>query len=235
MKQIKSRLMVAVLAVLLMLGGCGCMGLFRQTKQGVTEAALSYMSQRYGEEFVYAGPWGTSYANESVKQMLVRPAGQEDGPQILVRAAAGEEGYTFRDNYLAVRYAGQMQETLQAAAEQAFAEAVVFYQVSYTTLSPDLPADASFEVYSQDESAGILGTVAVAGEGFSPEQLDAFGQAVRKTGIQAYLRLVVLEGAAVDSLDLTAVDDAISGKDYSGFYLVDIRRDGVEIRSEEVL
>lgn len=233
MKRITRGLTIFVLAAILILGGSGCMGLLKETKTDKTQAALEYMAQRYGREFVYAGPWGVGYTNTSVKHFLARPAGEEDGPEVLVRIATSDSRDSYQDNYLAVKYADEMRRLLQDAADQAFSQAKAFYTVSYVTLSPDLPADASFEEYSRDESAGILGTVAVSQTAFSADQVRLFGETVQQAGIRASLRVVVLNQQETESLELTQVNDAISAGEYAYFALVTIDPAAVDVQAEE--
>lgn len=217
-------LCLSVFAILF-LSGCSIF-----PHKNTTQAALDYLEQRYGQEFVYSGPWGASYANPSVKQILVRPVGEE--ADVLVCITSEGAGYSFQDNYLAVKYAEKMRERLQAMADESFEKAIVFYTVAYTTLSEDLPADASFEMYCEDERAGILGTVAIADSGFAAEQIHAFGKAVQMAGIHGLFRMAVLEEQLLAQLDLEAVDNALGGKEYLHFYVLDVNNERVEVEDQ---
>ena len=219
-------LTACVLTGMLVLSGCESIWC-----RNATGAALDYLEQRYGQEFVYSGPWGVGYTNLSVKQFLARPV--EEQRDVLVRAAYEDDGYTFQDNYLAVKYESQMRERLQNTADAAFERSVVFYDVSYVTLSGDLPADASFEEYCRDDLSGILGSVAISDAGFRQEQLRQFGQLVQDTGIHGLFRVAVLNDSQMDNLDREKFDNIAGNKDYSWFFVLIITADRAEISSEE--
>lgn len=215
-----------VLAGMLLLSGCESL-----LRGNVTEAGLDYLEQRYGQEFTYSAPWGVGYTNLSVKQFLARPAGEQE--DVLVRAVYEDQGYTFQDNYLAVKYESQMRETLQDMADSAFEHAVVFYNVSYTVLSEDLPPDASFEEYCRDDRAGILGAVAISEPGFTQEQLQQFGQLVQDAGIQGLFRVAVLDDAQMHGIDLEQFDNALGAQAYSWYFTLDVTKERVEVTRSE--
>lgn len=195
------------LAVLLAFVGCGCVG-----QPNYTEAALEYMEQKYGQEFVYSGPWGTSYASPATKMLLVTPDSGDVEVQILVEATETEDGFQFRDNYLALLYEDEMRQTLEQAAEEVFGTATVFYEAATVALSADLPADVSFAQYSQAEGSGIIATVAVPAGQDGPGRAEDLEKKLQKSGIHGLIRLVVLNQEQYDAATAESVRTII-GKD----------------------
>ena len=198
------------------------MGLLRQTKSDPTEAALAYMAQRYGLEFVYDGPWGAGYADAPVKKLLVAPSDGETGARILVEVRETEEGYQFQDNYLAVKYEGEMRQALQQAAESAFETACVFYEAATIALSSELPADATFAQYSQDDSSSIIATVAVPECQDGQGRTETLEEALKKAGIHGLIRLVVLSQEQFDSATAESVRATIGKETYVRYAVLTI-------------
>lgn len=203
------------LAALLVFVGCGCVG-----QPDYTEAALEYMEQKYGQEFVYSGPWGTSYAESTTKKMLVTPDAGNGEVQILVEATETEDGFQFRDNYLALLYEDEMRQTLEQAAEEVFGTATVFYEAATIVLSADLPADVSFAQYSQAEGSGIIATVAVPAGQDGPGRAEDLEKKLQKSGIHGLIRLVVLNQEQYDAATAESVRTIIGKDSYVRYQVI---------------
>ena len=208
-------LTACVLTGMLVLSGCESIWC-----RNATGAALDYLEQRYGQEFVYSGPWGVGYTNLSVKQFLARPV--EEQRDVLVRAAYEDDGYTFQDNYLAVKYEGEMRQALQQAAESAFETACVFYEAATIALSSELPADATFAQYSQDDSSSIIATVAVPECQDGQGRTETLEEALKKAGIHGLIRLVVLSQEQFDSATAESVRATIGKETYVRYAVLTI-------------
>ena len=170
------------------------------------------MEQKYGQEFVYSGPWGTSYAESTTKKMLVTPDAGNREVQILVEATETEHGLQFRDNYLALLYEDEMQQTLEQDAEEVFGTATVFYEAATIVLSADLPADASFTQYSQ--------AVPVSQDG--PGRADDLEKELQKSGIHGLIRLVVLDQEQYDVATAESVRTIIGKDSYARYQVISI-------------
>jgi hypothetical protein len=57
---------MAIISILMMIGGCGCMG-FGDINRG----ALAYMEQKYGEKFEYLKPTGSMMPVKDTRKILV--------------------------------------------------------------------------------------------------------------------------------------------------------------------
>lgn len=186
-----------------------------ETKQRASAAAQEYLEQRYGGTFTYSAPWGSFYTSKDVIQMLFTSS--ELGEDVYVKGRQENGEYTFQDNYLAVKYKGQMAEAIQAVADDCFGSAKVFYDILVQPVSPDLGPDASFQDYSADASSGAAGTVVVSSEHFDESQAELFSDKLSKAGLGAFLRFVVVDQTQFEDIDLAGVNDII-GTDTVRFF-----------------
>lgn len=234
MKKFRQGWMLLALTAVLVLGGSGCMGLFQQTNENVTEAALAYMAQRYGQEFVYAGPWGGGYDSTASKTFLVRPAGRETGQQILVEVQKNGEQYLIRDNYLALKYEQAVRDQLQQTAESVFGAAKTYYTASAAAvLSPQLSADATFEEYLWAEGSDIIATIAIPEAQYRPDLSGALEDALRIAGFQGLFRLAVLSQAQYDSVTEEQLRVVIGTKAYVSYEVLTVTHSGTQPQTEE--
>ncbi len=203
-----------------------------QNQLNINDAALAYMEQKYGEKFEYVGPWGASYANQGVRQMLVKSSSLPD--EILVEAAGSSDEYVFTDNYLAIKYKPEMISAIQTAADQSFGASFVVYDVLMQTLDPELSADSSFEEYSTNPESGIAAIVAVSADVFEESLVQEFSESFGELGIIAQLSFVALDSEQYSSRETINIDDVIGQKKYRYFALININDDGVTIKPREV-
>jgi len=201
-----------------------------EKQQNVNDAALAYMEQKYGEKFEYVGSWGVSYANRGMQQHLVKSEVFPD--DILVDSIKSENGYAFKDNYLAVKYKQQMTETIKSSADDAFDDTKVFYRVPTHTLS--LPTDTSFEQYSTDDDTAVSVAIAVPFSRFDKPLLGNFIKIFCEKDIGITISFVALEEDVYYSLSDTQIDDVIGQGMFRYFSVIQIYDRIVEIESEEV-
>lgn len=202
-----------------------------EKKRGLDAAACEYLEQRYGGTFRYSAPWGSSYANKGVTKMLF--TSEELGAEVLVEVRRENNEVVFRDNYLAVKYQGEMADAIQAAADKCFASAKVFYSILIQPCSPELGADATFAEYSADAASGAAGTVAVPSEGFERSQVDDFADSLSRAGLSVFLRFAVVDAAQYEQIDLAGVD-AIVGTDAVHFFeVLNVHADTAADHSQE--
>ncbi len=216
------------LLFLILLGGCVNTG---STKQSASAAAQEYLEQRYGGTFTYSEPWGSFYTNGGAAKMLFTSSELE--ADIYVEAQQEDGEYTFQDNYLAVKYRQQMTDALQAAADDCFGSAKVFYTVLIQPVSPELGPDTSFEEYSAHVTSGASGTIAVSSVDFEASKANAFAQSLFDAGLNAFLRLVAVDASQYDEIDLAGVETLIGKDAVSYFAVVSVTSDCAEVHPRE--
>ena len=197
---------LTVLFVLVSLIGTGC--LQKKTSQGergrnTNDAALEYMEQKYGEKFEFVAPWGDSMTG--THELLVRCESLESERIVVAVSNYKSEDRVFSDNYLAVKYRENVVEFLSQCTNKAFGESRVHYNVARSALSPELPADASFEEYFADESCFLSAAIAVKASSFtSEEQAEIVTEPILEACGASYIGvlLVVVDDAEYESLDL---------------------------------
>lgn len=190
-----------VLLFLILLGGCADMG---RTTQSANVAAQKYLEQRYGGTFTYSAPWGSFYAGKGTAQMLFTSS--ELNAEVYVEARQEDGEYTFRDNYLAVKYRQQMEDAIQAVADDCFGSVKVFYEVYIQPLNQELGPDTDFQEYSAHVNSSGVGTVAVSSAVFREDEVETFVGRLSNAGLGAHLRLVVIDESQYEELDLAGVE-----------------------------
>ena len=203
-----------------------------EKKQSLIDEALNYLEQKYNETFEYISIWGADYSNTSGTRLLTQCGSFPDA--ILVNCVKDEDDFIFSDNYLAVRYKQEMTEFIQSTTDVVFGRSVVFYEVLKQPLSPDLPADSSFEVYSKDEMSGIFATVVVPNETFDESLVQVLAEKICEFGISAQLSFVSLDGGMLESLDSMALDHVLSHHQYRYYAVVYIHEDEIVVNRREV-
>ena len=167
----KRIIIMAVLLVVLSLGETGCIqkeSAQENRGRNSNDAALEYMEQKYGEKFEYEAPWGDSMTGD---HELIVTCESLAGKDIIVKISDyRSEDRVFQDNYLAVKYYEETIGFLSQCANEVFGDSKVYYDVARRALSPELPADASFEEYFADEKGDISAYIAVKASSFTTKE-----------------------------------------------------------------
>jgi hypothetical protein len=218
-------------AVLLILpiGGSGCMG-YKQ--QNITEEALAYMEQKYGEKFEYVAPWGSSLANRNKLQMLVKCVSLSD--EVFVEVNYIENEYIFSDNYVAVKYTPETNKLLQSAIDNFFEKSFVVCNISQKALSPDLLAEATFEQYCSDSEASLSATIFIPDSVFEETSVKKFGEKLADSNMGATIRFFSVDDSIYESLKTDNIEDIVDENNYSYFSVIIIYDGSVQINPREV-
>lgn len=227
--------MVTVLFVVLSLGGTGCMKkepTQENRRQNINDAALEYMEQKYGEKFEYVAPWGNSMTGDH--ELIVTCESLADKDIIVKISNYRSEDRVFQDNYVAVKYYEETVGFLSQCANEVFGDSKVYYKVARRALSPELPADASFEEYFADEKGDISADIAVRASSFTAkEQVENVTAPILSAcgaGYIGILVVVVVDDAEYESLDVdTLGDKAVLGQ---FVHCARLTKEGSDVRLE---
>ena len=174
------------------------------------DAALEYMEQKYGEKFEFVAPWGDSMTGD---HELIVTCESLAGERIIVKISNYKsEDRVFQDNYLAVKYYEETVDFLSQCANEVFGDSKISYKVARRALSPDLPADASFEEYFADEKGFISACIAVRASSFTAkEQAENVTDPILSACGAGYIGvlLVVVDDAEYESLDVDTLGDKV--------------------------
>lgn len=144
-------IIITIMLLAIVIGGTGCM--FKYPAENINDIAIDYLEKKYDKEFEYSAPFGDSLSGT---HQLIAKCDELPNQSILVSIENyNSKDRIFFDNYLAVYYRFDTSDLIKEIAKQTYNEVNVFYKVSTTVLSPELSADASFEVYLSDSSAEI--------------------------------------------------------------------------------
>ena len=149
----KHILLSAILIAAILIVCTGCDIFENEPKVNVNELALEYMEQKYGEKFEYKAPAGSSYTGNRTFLATCESFGDETVVVQVENYKTDER--TFRDNYLAIKYADRMSDYLSQIINDQFGESKLYYAPTGKPLSADSPANATFEEYLMDSSDTI--------------------------------------------------------------------------------
>ena len=187
----------------------------------VSEAAFEYLENKYGEKFEYAAPWGDSMSN--TKEILVT-CESFPGQLIIVQVEDYQKsGEQFRDNYLAVKYQQQSTDFFNECAEKVFGEANAFFTPIKDGLSPNLPADATFEEFLADKRVKLVIYIEVKESTFEGEsQAEELSRLIGNYGSHYLLEIILVNEENYGSYDdVTALKDVLRNKKYIRCLAVD--------------
>ena len=195
------------------------------------DAALEYMEQKYGEKFEFVAPWGDSMTGD---HELIVTCESLAGKDIIVKISDyRSEDRVFQDNYLAVKYYEETVSFLSQCANEVFGDSKVYYKVAKSALSPELPADASFEEYFADEEGFISAYIAVKASSFtSKEQVENVTEPILSACGAGYLcvLLVVVDDAEYELLEEDTLTKKIVRRQF--VHCARLTRQGSDIRFE---
>jgi len=190
------KIIFAATIFVVMLGGAGCMN-NRGERVNVNAEALAILEQKYGVKFEYLAPTGKSYSG--TREFFVRSE-SFPGWNVLVEIENfRSEDRIFRDNFLAFKYRDKSIELFHTLATTVFSEARIHYRVANRGLSPDLPAEATFQEFLSDTRGPLIIMVELKASDFSSDE-----QIIKVADLFA-------ENIALFNLTIIVVDDSIYG------------------------
>lgn len=143
------------LIVIILMGVSGCV-----SRENMTEKMISYMNEKYDEEFEYIGVTG-GHLGSNTKQILVS---SKSFPEREIGVGCSEvdgEEYYF-DGYLAVKYEKQTRELLEKIVSEHLGKNYYLkYVPSYLGSTENGTKNTSFSEYVADETSAIFFVVGV--------------------------------------------------------------------------
>lgn len=109
------------------------------------EQMLAYAEQKYGEEFIYLGPWGGQVGKPC--SMIEAECKGRAGSKVLIRSRRENGRTCFEDNYLALLLQEELQNTIGQLAEQAYGECKVFYKIPELVFPEEFSPDMTKEEF----------------------------------------------------------------------------------------
>ena len=177
-----------VCTILLIVSGC----MFFRTGNK-RELAQNHLEQRYGGTFEFFSPFGVSYANPGVTEMLFRRESTIEN--ILVQVRRLDDGtFEFRDNYFAVKFRQETENFIRSVASRVFnsEDIIVFYEVAKFTLSPNLSVNASFKEYITDSYSLFSATIVIPSEVYNEELSERLVIYFEEANVHGYIRLIAV-------------------------------------------
>lgn len=112
---------------------------------------LSYMKQRYGEEFVYV----ESYAGQPGKPYTTMLAERKRNPSqvVLVRVRSYNGRRYYEDNFLSYLLKEELEAKIRVLAERAFGKCKLYYKIPLFVFPGEFRADMGAEEFLQNAYA----------------------------------------------------------------------------------
>lgn len=187
----------------------------KEPRQNINESALEYMEQKYGEKFEFVAPWGDSMTGNH--ELIVSCESLPDKDIIVKISNYRSEDKVYQDNYVAVKYCEETAEFLGQCANEVYGDSKVYYSVARRALSPELPADASFEEYLADEEAHIKADIVVKASSFTAkEQVENVTDPILSVCKSKYVGVLVVmvDDAEYEFLDKETLREIIIRDQY---------------------
>lgn len=160
------RAITLIVAVIMMIGVCGCMNIGGKKNRFSVDEILQYMNQKYDENFIYVEPKDADQPKAYSLSIFLK---NEKYPERLILAECrltdvnGEK--SFSDNYYSVKYEEQTRELFTQISKNVFPNSKTRYIVERNvSTSNDKESVNSFEDYLSLESSFLSFTVLVEPE-----------------------------------------------------------------------
>lgn len=171
----------------------------------INTQVLEYLEQKYGESFEYSAPTGDSITG--TRAMLVRCESLPEAVYVEIENYRKADR-VIRDNYIAIKYKQETIDFLDNCAAEEFCEANVFYSVTRSGLSPDLPPDASFDDFLKNSGVTLIGTIEVKSENSKyKNQVEKFAKRVAESGVQYRFMIAIMTPDEFGIYDLDEIGD----------------------------
>lgn len=115
-------------------------------KGNVYDGALEYMEKRYGEEFSYIGPWGSTGTPRDQHPILVS-AKSLPGKEILVVIYSSGDEETYKDNFMDFYYETRTVEYLTEIANRFFDNPEVTVSIPRASSTEGISPSTGFDEY----------------------------------------------------------------------------------------
>jgi len=226
------KIIISAILLAVLLGGTSCMG-NGSDQQNIIEVALVYMEQKYGESFIYVGPWGRSPS--TTFELLVASESFPDR-HILVQIDnyRSVDDRIFRDNYIAVKYKEESIRFFQNTVSGIFGDVIIFYSVYMGGQSHDLPANATFEEFLADTHSPHVVFIELKASTFSSKnQIENVAELLAASGAHFYLTALVVDDNEFGAHDINMHRENISFGRFVHFAGITISNEGIEITWRE--
>ena len=174
----KKYIFAAVLLAAVMIGGYGCMVMGKIGENlSITDGALKYMEEKYGEKFEYIKAHGAYMSMTSTGMMV--SCESFPGKEIYVHIQLDGKERTYRDNYMEYYFAGQVNDLIVGIAKDYFDD--VSFEVSILTTYSNVVMDltTTFEEYLANSRYFISGHMDV-GEATEETMREFAAELVRR-------------------------------------------------------
>ena len=144
--------LILLISVIFLMGNIGCL----MNKQENRKLLLSYMENKYQEEFVYKESYAGQYGAEYTYAVL--ESTDYPGWEILARVTWIDGLVCYEDNYPAYLLQGKIESEMKRIAGEYFGNCHVTYQIPQFVFPKQFGADTTVEAFlsSKEVNAEIL-------------------------------------------------------------------------------
>lgn len=194
---------VLAAALAVCLGGC----------MSESSKIISYMEERYGNTFTYAGETNGIFGNRAFTARLTCP----DYPDDVILASCVEQEEdgkeVYADNYMAVRYHDGAFQKIDEAAGQVFEDYRLFFRVPDVLMRIEEPEQYTLEDYLADPDA-FKSVRILTGKDVDEKTFQALMNAFEDAGISVKgLVAVPVNPSELETIGEKDVDSFLAGWD----------------------
>ncbi len=214
---------IVLFLLFLIIGVSGCMKNGSENAEHIKDDMLSYMNEKYGEEFelfdIDTQVWSASYT-----EMLVK---SKDYPSEIITVRRNYKTGKIKDNFISIILKKDIEDKIHELAGQVYPRSLVVFTPTGLTLPEEYNKNTTADVYCKEQVLTFLlliedNPTAVARE----DDLEQFRQVLEKEGYQCNITIGYLNEGYYDSLsklelDDTVFDDAKGYVNTSGVFIMD--------------
>ena len=115
-------------------------------QQNINSDATAHLEQKYGKNFEYLAPWGSSYTTPGMRQILVTSDSMPDR-EILVVVTDNDDSVSYRDNYMDFFYEAEILNYINQIADCHFKEHTVNINIIRTPSAEGISPATEFNDY----------------------------------------------------------------------------------------
>lgn len=179
------KLIIAILAVLFMMGACTNMRLRDFFGNSLQDKMMNYINEKYDDSFTFLNTYGGRIGADYHK--IIVSSEKYPNKEIVVTCYVSDDGETYSDNYLSIKYEDDTRACIEEMIKSLYGEnCFIYYRPNLLSMPSGASNDMSFDEYIGKATSGISFTAIVNVENaeVSKEaELESLKKALHNAGL----------------------------------------------------